>query len=84
MLWIERYTIFGGAFKRKGYDFYEVKYTAKPIGDSIISEELSQLEKAGAKYNRLVFFSKSGFTISEPSKYIMYRLSDLYAPQQKN
>lgn len=63
---------------KEGYDFYEVKYTAKPITDTIITEEKYQLEQAGIEYNRIGFFSRNGYNISEPEKYILYSLDDLY------
>ena len=63
---------------RDGYDFYEVKFTDKPVSDAVVNEEISQLEKAGVNANKLGFFSKSGFQISEMEKYILYDIKDVY------
>lgn len=61
-----------------GYDFYEVKFTDSPIGDSVINEELTQLKDLQLKYNKLGFVSKSGFTISDTKDYILISLDDIY------
>lgn len=63
---------------KNGYDFYEVKYTEKPVNDSVVREELYQLENVSIPYNKMGFFSKSGFDISDSDKYILYDLDDVY------
>ncbi len=62
-----------------GYDFYEVKFTERPVDNTIVNEEIFQLEKANIKYNRLGFISKSGFNISDKEKYILISLDDIYS-----
>ena len=63
---------------KQGYDFYEVKFTDKPVDDSVVNEEVFQLKQAGIAYHRLGFFSKSGFSMREKEKYILYSLKDVY------
>ena len=63
---------------KNGYDFYEVKFTDSPIGDSVVREELIQLDAIGLKYNKLGFVSKSGFAISNAKDYILITLDDIY------
>lgn len=63
---------------KKGYDFYEVKYTKKPVDDAVVHEEEYQLNRVGVQYNRMGFFSKSGFSISDAEKFILYTLDDVY------
>lgn len=64
---------------RDGYDFYEVKYTEKPVSDVVIREEEFQQQRGNIEYNRMGFFSKSGFEIEDESKYILYSLEDVYS-----
>ncbi len=63
---------------KDGYDFYEVKFTQKPIDDAIINEEIYQIENAKVKYNKLGFVSKNGFNISNSKDYILITLDDMY------
>lgn len=63
---------------KDGYDFYEVKFTKNPINDSVVKEEMGQLKKLNIAYNRLGFFSKSGFQISDSEKYILIDIFDVY------
>lgn len=63
---------------KDGYDFYEVKFTDAPIGDSIINEEIKQLSAIGLKYNKAGFVSKSGFDVSDVKDYILITLDDMY------
>lgn len=63
---------------KNGYDFYEVKFTAEPVNDAVIDEEIKQLNEAPVEYNKIGFISRSGFNISQPEKYILYTLDDIY------
>ena len=63
---------------KNGFDFYEVKFTSKPIDDSVVNEELYQLSKAKIKYNKLGFVSKSGFNITNTDDYYLINLDDMY------
>lgn len=64
---------------KDGYDFYEVKFTAAPIGDKVVNEEIKQLDEIGIRYNKIGFVSKSGFKITDPKDYVLITLNDLYA-----
>ena len=63
---------------KNGYDFYEVKFTSKPIDDAVVNEELFQLSKANIKYNKLGFVSKNGFNITNKDDYYLITLDDIY------
>ena len=63
---------------KDGYDFYEVKFTDSPVTDSIIKEEKEQIDNAPIEYNRMGFFSKSGFKIKKSQNIILYTLKELY------
>ena len=63
---------------KDGYDFYEVKFTDSPVGDSVANEEINQLNAIGLKYNRVGFVSKSGFNISDTKDHILITLDDIY------
>jgi len=63
---------------KDGFDFYEVKFTKKPVDDSVVREETFQLERAGVKVNRMGFFSRNGFNVTDPEKYILIDLEDVY------
>lgn len=63
---------------RNGYDFYEVKFTKEPINDEIVNKKKYQLEQLGLCYNKLGFFSKSGFDIKDKDNYILINLDDVY------
>ena len=72
------------SLSRNGYDFYEVKFTNKPIDDNVVKEEIYQLEKAKIKYNKLGFISKSGFNISNSSDYYLISLDDMFSNKLYN
>lgn len=63
---------------KKGYIFYEVKYTNEQITDKVIKEEIEQLSKIKLPYYNLGFISKKGFnTKFKDFKFIT--LSDFYS-----
>ena len=68
---------------KNGYDFYEVKFTNKPIDDSIVNEEIKQLNSINIKYNKLGFISKSGFNLTTNDNYILITLDDIYNLKNK-
>ena len=68
---------------KNGYDFYEVKFTNKPIDDSIVNEEIKQLNSINIKYNKLGFISKSGFNLTANDNYILITLDDIYNLKSK-
>ncbi len=63
---------------KNGYDFYEAKFTDKPITLEIVEKEKKQIEEAPVNCNKLGFFSRSGYSF-ENSDLILYTLDDLYA-----
>ncbi|MCR4897606.1 MAG: ATP-binding protein [Acholeplasmatales bacterium] len=63
---------------KDGYDFYEVKFTSKPIDDTVVNEELYQLSNANIKYNNLGFISKSGFDITNNANYNLISIDEIY------
>lgn len=66
---------------KNGYDFYEAKFSKNEVDDSIVNEEIYQLSKINIKYNRLGFFSKSGFNISDTKDYILITLDEMYGKE---
>lgn len=67
------------ALNKNGYDFYEVKFTKNPINDLVVSKLETQLKKLNITYNKLGFFSKNGFNITNGEKYILIDLKDIYS-----
>ena len=65
-----------------GYIFYEVKFTKDLIGNSVLNEELYQLQNLNINYYKLGFVSKNGSTLDK-DKYILYDLNDLYNLKMK-
>lgn len=63
---------------KDGYDFYEVKFTSSPVTDAVAREEKKQLDEAPLRYNRMGFFSRSGYDISDTDGLILYSLDALY------
>lgn len=49
----------------KGYVFYESKFRKTPVTQSMVDEEISQVEVTGLKCHRYGFFSRSGFKTIE-------------------
>ena len=63
---------------KEGYVFYECKYTEDPINDSIIQEEIKQVEETTLKPVQYGFISKSGFRLKEKYPYQFITLEDRY------
>ena len=63
---------------REGYDFYEVKFTANPIDDSVVREESRQISALKIPCRKQGFVSKSGFALSEPEKYILIDIKQMF------
>ena len=63
---------------RNGYDFYEVKFTAKPVDDSVAREESKQIFSLKIPCHKQGFVSKSGFALSEPEKYILIDIKQMF------
>ncbi len=64
---------------KNGYTFYEVKFTKKPVDDSVVKEEKEQLSTGGIKPYRLGFASKSGFDILNHEDFRLISLDEIYA-----
>ena len=62
----------------EGYDFYEVKFTANPIDDSVVREESRQISALKIPCRKQGFVSKSGFALSEPEKYILIDIKQMF------
>lgn len=62
-----------------GYIFYEAKYKNKPVNQSMIDEEIKQVQAAGLSCYRYGFASKSGFENISSEDLLLYTLDDLYA-----
>ena len=63
-----------------GYDLYEVKYLAEPMGLDEIHRELGQIREIGdLKVDRVGFISINGFAEREEGP-IYYEGEDLYRP----
>lgn len=62
----------------KGYIFYEVKYKNKPVNQSVINEEIKQVQAVGLPCYRYGFVSKSGFEDIANNDLLLYTLDDLY------
>lgn len=62
----------------EGYVVYEVKYTDSLVTDAVVAEEAAQLDACHVQYHKLGFFSKSGFRLSQPEKYVLKTLADVY------
>ena len=66
------------ARNREGYLFYEVKFTSKPLTDSLIKEEVEQVNSTSLKAVKYGFISRSGFNLKEDYPYELLDLSDIY------
>ena len=65
-------------YDENGYIFYEAKFRKTPITNSIINEEIEQVEKTGLKCYKYAFISKTGFKCSQKDNLILIDLEDLY------
>ena len=63
---------------KNGYIFYEVKYSKNKVNQSVVNEEISQLNRLNMPYYNLGFISKSGFDLKEKNEYILITLEDIY------
>ena len=65
-------------FDENGYVFYEVKFRKNPITDSIIDEEIKQVDACGLKCYKYVFISKSGFEDKHRDNVQFITLNEIY------
>lgn len=61
-----------------GFVIYEAKYTNAPVNDKVVNELINQLNRCKLAYQRLGFFAKSSFSVSDPKAYYLRTLADLY------
>ena len=66
------------ARNREGYLFYEVKFTSKPLTDSLIKEEVEQVNCTSLKAVKYGFISRSGFDLKEEYPHEFLGLTDIY------
>ncbi len=62
----------------KGYIFYEAKFRKEPVSESLVQNEIRQVEQTGLACYRYGFFSKSGFTCKKEESRILIELKELY------
>lgn len=62
----------------RGYIFYEAKFRKEPITESIVQNEIRQVEQTGLQCYKYGFFSRSGFNCREDEDRILIALEELY------
>lgn len=62
----------------RGYIFYEAKFRKEPITESVVQNEIRQVEQTGLECYKYGFFSKSGFACEEEENRILIELKELY------
>jgi len=65
-------------YDEKGYVFYEVKFRKHPLSESMIKEEVSQVEETGLNCYKYVFFSRSSFEGNETENIKFINLQELF------
>ena len=61
-----------------GYIFYESKFRKDPITESMIQNEIRQIQQTGLKCYKYGFFSKTGFLCEQKEDRILIDLNELY------
>ena len=61
-----------------GYIFYESKFRKGPITESMIQNEIRQVQQTGLKCYKYGFFSKTGFLCEQKEDRILIDLNELY------
>lgn len=62
----------------KGYIFYEAKFRKEPVNESMIKEEILQVDQTGISCYKYGFISRSGFFCDESDDRILISLGELY------
>ena len=62
----------------KGYIFYEAKFRKEPVTESMIQNEIRQVNQTSLSCYRYGFFSRTGFDCVEGKNRILINLSELY------
>ena len=63
----------------KGYIFYEAKFRKEPVTESMIKEEILQVDQTGISCYKYGFISRSGFCCNESDDRILISLKELYS-----
>ena len=63
----------------KGYIFYEAKFRKEPVTESMIKEEILQVDQTGISCYKYGFISRSGFSCDESDDRILISLGELYS-----
>ena len=61
-----------------GYIFYEAKFRKEPLTESMIKEEIMQVDKTGVSCYKYGFISRSGFECEKSDDRILISLDDIY------
>lgn len=61
-----------------GYIFYEAKFRKDPITESVVKEEIMQVNQTGLSCYKYGFISKSGFECEDREDRILIELDDMY------
>lgn len=62
----------------KGYIFYEAKFRKEPITESMVKEEILQVNQTGLSCYKYGFISKAGFCCESSDDRILISLDELY------
>lgn len=62
----------------KGYIFYEAKFRKEPVSESMVKEEIYQVEQAGLVCYKYGFISRSGFKCEQAENRILINLGELF------
>ena len=62
----------------RGYIFYEAKFRKEPVTESVVQNEIHQVEQIGLECYKYGFFSKSGFACEEEENRILIEWKELY------
>lgn len=68
----------------KGYVFYEAKFRKSPINDTIIENEIKQINLTGLNCYKYVFISRSGFSCSKKENVELIDLDSFFNEKDKN
>ncbi len=61
-----------------GYIFYEAKFRKEPITESMVKEEIMQVNQTGLSCYKYGFISRSGFECEESEDRVLIELDDMY------
>lgn len=62
----------------EGYIFYEAKFRATPITESMVRQEIEKVERTGLNCRKYGFFSRSGFEAETSDQRIFITLPEMY------